>query len=100
LKKAKERDIGVIAMKAVAKGPYPSERTRNCWYQPFTSKHEIEEAIRFTLSQDITTITNSSDLEIAKMTVNAAKDFTPMKEDEKVKLLKKAEEYKPLFPRG
>jgi aryl-alcohol dehydrogenase-like predicted oxidoreductase len=100
LKKAKEQGIGVIAMKAVAKGPYPGERTRNCWYQPFTTKKEVEEAIRFTLSQDVTTATNSSDLEIAKMTIDIAKDFTPMTEDEKGELLKKAEGYKPLFPRG
>jgi predicted aldo/keto reductase-like oxidoreductase len=100
LEKAKERGIGVIAMKAVAKGPYLGERTRDCWYQPFISKSEIEEAIRFTLSQNITTATNSSDLEIAKMTIDSAKDFTPLTDDEKRELLKKAEEYKPFFPRG
>jgi hypothetical protein len=87
-------------MKAVAKGPYPGERTRNCWYQPFTSKDEIEEAIRFTLSHDVSTATNSSDLEIAKMTVDSAKDFTPMTKEEKDELLKKAEGFRPLFPRG
>lgn len=99
LKKAKEQGIGVIAMKAVAKGPYPGERTRNCWYQPYTSKEDIEEAVRFTLSQDIATAATSSDLEIAKMTVDSAAGFTPMTEDEQRELFKKAEGCKPLFPR-
>lgn len=100
LKAAKERDIGVIAMKAVAKGPYTGEKTRNCWYQPFTSKDEIKEALRFTLSQDVTTAASSSDLEIAKMTIDSALEFTPMTEDEMNGLLSKAETYTPLFPRG
>jgi predicted aldo/keto reductase-like oxidoreductase len=100
LKKAKEQDIGVIAMKTVAKGPYPGEKTRNCWYQPFTSKDEIEEALRFTLSQEITTATNSSDLEIAKMTIDSAINYSPMTEKEQRDLLEKAEHYRPLFPRG
>ncbi len=100
LKKAKEQDIGVIAMKAVAKGPYIGERTRNCWYQPFTSRDEIEEAVRFTLSQNVTTVATSSDLEVAKMTLESAKDFKPLTKVEKEELLKKAENYTPLFPRG
>jgi aryl-alcohol dehydrogenase-like predicted oxidoreductase len=99
LKAAKERNIGVIAMKAVAKGPYAGERTRNCWYQPFTTKVEIDEAIRFTLSQNITTAASSSDLEIAKLTIDSALEFTPMTEEEINNLLRKGEAYTPLFPR-
>ena len=98
LEKAKEQNIGVIAMKAVAKGPYTGEKTRNCWYQPFTNQKEIKEAIRFTLSQNVTTAATSSDLEIANMTVDSAVDFTPMEVGEQ-KELQKAEGYKPLFPR-
>jgi len=100
LEKAGERGIGVIAMKAVARGPYPTEeKTRNTWYQPFTTNLEIEEALRFTLSQDITTAATSSDLEIARMTIDAAENFTPMDKDEQSELIRKAAGYKPLFPR-
>lgn len=99
LKKAKEENLGVIAMKAVAKGPYSGERTHKCWYQPYTSKEEIEEAVMFTLSQDVTTVASSSDIEIAMMTIDSAVDFTPLTEDKKNKLVLKAEGYKPLFPR-
>ena len=100
LEKAGERGIGVIAMKAVARGPYPTEeKTRNTWYQPFTTRLEIEEALRFTLSQDITTAATSSDLEIARMTLDAAVNFTPMDKDEQSELIRKAADYKPLFPR-
>ena len=99
LEKAKEQEIGVIAMKAVAKGPYMGEKTRNCWYQPFTNQKEIKEAIRFTLSQNVTTAATSSDLEIARMTLDAAVNFIPMEKDEQNELIRKAAGYKPLFPR-
>ena len=99
LEKAKEQEIGVIAMKAVAKGPYMGEKTRNCWYQPFTNQKEIKEAIRFTLSQNVTTAATSSDLEIARMTLDAAVNFIPMEKDEQNELIRKAANYKPLFPR-
>ena len=101
LEKAKERNIGVIAMKSIAKGPYPTEeRTRNTWYQPFTTRDEIEEALRFTLSQPVTTAATSSDIEIARMQIEVAENFSPMELMEQRGLLAKASDYKPLFPRS
>ena len=101
LKIAKKWNIGVIAMKAVAKGPYPTEeKTRSTWYQPFIAREELEEAVRFTLSQDVTTITTSSDIELARMTIEAADNFSPMSEDEQEALVRRAADWKPLFPRS
>jgi aryl-alcohol dehydrogenase-like predicted oxidoreductase len=100
LNMAKEKNIGVIAMKSIAKGPYPTEkRTRNTWYQPFIIPEELEEALRFTLSQPVTTAASSSDIEIARMQIEKAEDFEPMTLEEQEKLLTKASEYKPLYPR-
>jgi aryl-alcohol dehydrogenase-like predicted oxidoreductase len=101
LKKARERNIGVIAMKSIAKGPYPTEeRTRNTWYQPFTACDEIEEALRFTLSQPVTTAATSSDMEVARMQIEVAEYFSPMELKEQRRLLVKASDYRPLFPRS
>lgn len=100
LEKAVERDIGVIAMKSVAKGPYPTEeKTRNTWYQPFTTPLGVEEALRFTLSQDVTTAATSSDMEIARMMIDSAENFVPMDDEEQEALMRKAANYRPLFPR-
>jgi aryl-alcohol dehydrogenase-like predicted oxidoreductase len=100
LEKARELNIGVIAMKSVAKGPYPTEeRTRDTWYEPFTTPEEVEEALRFTLSQHVTTAATSSDLEIARMMIDSAEDFAPMDDEEQESLIRRAANYKPLFPR-
>jgi len=100
LEKAVELDMGVIAMKSVAKGPYPTEeKTCNTWYQPFTTPSGIEEALRFTLSQDVTTAATSSDMEIARMMIDSAENFSPMDYEEQEALIRKAADYRPLFPR-
>jgi len=97
---AKKRNLGVIAMKSIAKGPWPSkEKSHNTWYQPFATPEEVDEALRFTLSQSVTTATSSSDIRIAKMMIDAAERYTKMDEKEKQKLLLKASTYRPLFPR-
>lgn len=96
---AKEKNLGVIAMKSIAKGPWPTdERTFNTWYQPFHTQREVDEALWFTLSQHVATAASSSDIRIAKMMIDAAERYTPMKEEEQQKLLLKASTYRPLFP--
>ena len=97
---AKEKELGVIAMKAIAKGPWPNEKKPyKTWYQPFDTQREIDEALWFTLSQDVTTATTSSDIRLATMTIEAAERFAPMSEEKQRDLVSKASSFKPLFPR-
>lgn len=98
---AKKRNLGVIAMKTVAKGPWPTEeRPYKCWYQPFDAQKEVDEALRFTLSQHVTTAASCSDIRIAKMMIDAAERHAPMPGNEQERLLKRAQSLKPLFPRA
>jgi aryl-alcohol dehydrogenase-like predicted oxidoreductase len=96
-----QRNLGVIAMKSMAKGPWPTERkTHNCWYQPFQTQKEVDEALWFTLSQGVTTAATSSDQTIARMMIDAAERYTPMTQNGQQELLKKASALTPLFPRS
>lgn len=97
---AQQRNLGVIAMKTVAKGPWPlGEHTYRCWYQPFDTPNEVEETVRFTLSQAVTTAATCSDLRIAKLMLDAAEHFAPMDSHEQAELCQNAVHYTPLFPR-
>lgn len=87
-------------MKSIAKGPWLTEkRTHNTWYEPFATQPEIDRALWFTLSQNVTTAASSSDIRIAKMQLDAAERFSTMSKEEQQDLLVKAAEYSPLFPR-
>lgn len=97
----KKRNLGVIAMKVAAKGPWPTdERPYETWYQPFDTQQEIDESLRFTLSKYVTTAASSSDIRIAKLMIDAAERYTPIEDEEQQELLHKASDYIPLFPRG
>jgi aryl-alcohol dehydrogenase-like predicted oxidoreductase len=98
---AKTRNLGVIAMKSMARGPWPTEQKRyNTWYQPFHTQKEVDESLWFTLSQGVTTAATSSDPRIARMMIDAAERYTPMKRSEQEELLRKASTLTPLFPRA
>jgi len=97
---AKKRNLGIIAMKTVAKRPWPTEEhVYRCWYEPFDTQKEVDEAVRFTLSQYVTTAASCSDIRMAKMMINSAERYTPMTREEQEKLLQKANALKPIFPR-
>jgi len=98
---AKKRKLGVMAMKSIAKGSWPTqEKTHNTWYLPFATQREVDEALRFTLSQSVTTATSSSDIRIARMMIDAAERYTPMDKEEQRALASGASTYRPLFPRA
>ena len=60
---ALDKGMGILSLKAVAKTrvpkkdrPYP-----NMWYMPFEEEEEIDQALRFTLSKDITATVHGGD---------------------------------------
>ena len=80
---------------------WEGEKTHSTWYQPLEEKDQIEDAIRFTLSQPgVTTIPLPCDVRLWKMILEAAKNFKPMEVEEQNQLIERVKnlEYKPLFP--
>lgn len=81
---AAERDLGVMAIKAVAKGPWadPQQRRYNTWYEPLDQRDAIQAAVNFTLSLPVTAIPTAGDLRIMPSVVDAVRNFMPMSEAE------------------
>jgi len=107
LKIAKERDIGTIAMKTFAKGPWPRElaeqpekRPYSTWYEPFDSQTDIDKCLWFALSQDITTVASACDVHLVPKIIDAAERYRELKTDEQERLIESAANLKPLFPRN
>jgi aryl-alcohol dehydrogenase-like predicted oxidoreductase len=57
LKEARSRDMGILALKTLAKGKWPDEQARKkypkCWYEPIDDAHIAELAINWTLNQGV-----------------------------------------------
>jgi len=98
LKLARERNMGVIAMKAIAKGPWPEKRSpttlginlsihserdrRGTVVHPFSECGDGRKFIR-----------------LATMMLDAAERFEPMSHAKQKELVSRFASHKPLFPR-
>jgi aryl-alcohol dehydrogenase-like predicted oxidoreductase len=94
----RDRDVGVMIIKAIAKGPWGErERLYNTWYRPFDQPDEIEAAVRFALSQDVTGLCTAAEVSILPLFLDACERFTPMTLAEQEALIARAGQYEPLF---
>ncbi len=98
LKVAAERNVGVMIIKSVTKGPW-GEQTKayNTWYQPFDKADVIARSVQFALSQPVTAICSPADVRLLPMVYDAADNFQPMPRDEQANLLESAARWEPLF---
>jgi aryl-alcohol dehydrogenase-like predicted oxidoreductase len=76
---AVERDVGVMAIKAVARGPWRSEEhTATTWYEPHRDPAAVRDGIRFALSLPITGFAMPGDVSLHADALAAATEFTPL----------------------
>lgn len=99
LEMCRERNVGVMIIKSVAKGPWgDKEKTYNTWYEPYDLQAKITDGVRFALSQPgVTGIPAAGDTRLLPMVIRAAENFTPMSEDEQEALIEQAQQLEPLF---
>ena len=99
LKVAHQQDVGTIAMKTVAMGPWNRNmHMYKTWYEPFDTQEEIDKGLWYALSQDITTVAMPGDLRLWPMVIDAAERYKPMTKKELSEAIIDAKKYKPLFP--
>lgn len=89
-----ERGLGVLAIKAFAKAPWPDDlpeddRPYNTWYEPYDHPDDVEECLRFTASQDVTSLTNAGDHRLVEDILREAMTFDPMTEGEQSDLIER-----------
>lgn len=96
---AQERNVGIMAIKSVAKGPWGDQKqTYDTWYEPFDIQDKINQGVRFTLSQPgVTGIPSAGDVRLLPMVIQAAANFTPMTADEQAVWIEQSRSLEPLF---
>jgi aryl-alcohol dehydrogenase-like predicted oxidoreductase len=100
LEVAEAKDVGTIAIKAVAKQPWEgSMHMYRTWYEPFDEQEEIDKNLRYALSQNITTAALPSDVRLWPMILDSAERFRPMSPEEQAQTVAEVKCYKPIFPR-
>lgn len=100
LKAARQKDVGVMAIKSVAKQAWESRQANsrgyNTWYEPFDDAAEIEKSLWFTLSQDITAAVLPGELKLWPMIIDAEQRFRPLDEKTQQEFMSQVARYQPL----
>jgi predicted aldo/keto reductase-like oxidoreductase len=100
LEKAKSKNMGILALKAMAYRPYPSdieEKVPKCWYQPLTDPQEAELGLRFTLSHPITAAIPPGNEDLFAMGLDLGRRFKPLSRAETRTMKEKGMGTEPLF---
>jgi aryl-alcohol dehydrogenase-like predicted oxidoreductase len=98
---AKEKNMGILALKALARQPWPGETQRKdwpkCWYQPILDPEEAAFSFRFTLSQPVTAAVPPGDKRLFKKALELAHGFESLGSDNEARLRQLAANLSPLF---
>ena len=85
LEKAASRNMGILALKAMARRPWPEEaknRVAKCWYEPLTEPEDAKMGLRFTLSHPVTAAIPPGNERLFEMALGLAMDFKPLSGEE------------------
>jgi hypothetical protein len=93
--------MGILALKAVAKGPWPKDAEKSkypkCWYEPLSTPGDIRMGLRFTLSHPVTAALTSGQQELFKIALSVSDSLTPLNTDEMKRIKEKGLIQTPLF---
>jgi len=98
---AREKKMGILALKAMAKRPWPKGADRgafaNCWYEPMSNPEEAMEGLRFTLSHPVAAALPPANSACFKLALNLAPKIKPLRKSEIAAIKSKGLAETPLF---
>ena len=98
LRECRAKDVGVMIIKSICRGPWnEGTRIHTTWYRPFDDAENIQKAVNFVLSQDVTGLCTAGDVSVLPQVLEACQTFTPLSEKDQEMLVASAGQYEPLF---
>ncbi len=97
---ARRRGTARIALKSMALTAWGKHEKRSwskCWYKPVDDENLARLALRFSLSEDVTSAIPPGEERLFRLAVQAATHFAPLGEEERLHLLARARTLRPLF---
>jgi aryl-alcohol dehydrogenase-like predicted oxidoreductase len=92
------KDVGTMVIKTITKAPWGNRpHTAATWYEPFDQSDEIQRAVNFALSYDVTGLCTAGDTRILPLVLQACESFSRLSQGELEEMIKSAEQYEPLF---
>ena len=86
LEKAHQKKMGILALKSMAKGPWPAGADKKeypkCWYEPLVTPEDIKMGLRFTLSHPVTAIITPGDQRLFRIALGLSASIKPLSDTE------------------
>ena len=105
LKKAQENQMGILALKGMAKTVWAADQKQNhpnpkCWYQPAAFPDEASLGLRWTLGHPITAAIPPGDERYFRLAMEVARNLKPLNAAEEQALLGRGHGVEPIFHLG
>ncbi len=105
LKKAQEKNMGILALKSMAKTVWPADQKQNhpepkCWYQPAGFPDEASLGLRWTLGHPITAAIPPGEERYFRLAMDVAQNYKPLDTHEEQALLAGGRGVEPIFHLG
>jgi aryl-alcohol dehydrogenase-like predicted oxidoreductase len=105
LKKAQEKQMGILALKSMAKTVWPADQQKNhpepkCWYQPAGFPDEASLGLRWTLGHPVTAAIPPGDERYFRLAMDVAQSYKPLEAHEEQALLAEGKGVEPIFHLG
>jgi hypothetical protein len=101
LEKASAQGVGILALKAMARRPWPKDADRsaypNCWYEPMSTPEEVRLGLGFTLSHPVTAAVHPADPKSLRLALEVGRGLEPLKPAEVEAMKARGLAEKPLF---
>ncbi len=100
MEKAKEKEMGILALKSMAWRPWEEDEERNIdktWYKPLTEKKQADLGLRFTLSHPVTAAIPPGHEDLFSMALRLAMEFKPLDKQEIKEIKERGLNTEPLF---
>ena len=94
----KTKDVGTMVIKTITTGPWGErQHTATTWYEPFDQGAEIQRAVNFALSYEVTGLCTAGDIRVLPLVIQACENFAHLSQPEREEMIKSAGQFEPLF---
>lgn len=94
----RSKDVGTMVIKTITKGPWgEKQKTATTWYEPFDEADEIQMAVNFALSHNVTGLCTAGDTRILPLVLKACENFSRLSNVELEEMIQSGRKFEPLF---
>lgn len=98
IRQCRLKDVGLMVIKSIAQAPWGEKKhTATTWYEPFSEMDQIQSAVNFVLSHDVTGICTAGDIHLLPLVLKACENYIPLSQEERSTLIEFGRSYQPLF---